>query len=308
MLKAIGRALARGEDLSYRQGAVSVLTAGVLFSFTAIFFRGLESSNDWQFLTVRGGSMALVLLTFAAIRRRGEGLASNSLDGRAILAGALLAGMSILFILALSRTTAALTIFMVAATPFSGAFFGWMLLRERVSAVTFGAMAAAVAGVAMMVGSGIEAGQTSGVVLAAGIPIMLGLYNVLIRSGGAQADPLLPAIIAGFILLIVAGAVSAATVGLEYSVRDLLMGFGSGGIALGLGLPLYNVGHRSVPAAQVSLLNLSEIILTPMWVWIWPGEVPSVGTLVGGSVLLAAVVYLVVASDRQSRRPDPKPD
>jgi drug/metabolite transporter (DMT)-like permease len=301
MITAVRRALVGDGDLSYRQGAVSVLTAGVLFSFTAILFRGLENSNDWQFLTIRGGSTALVLLIVALIRRKGRPVPFDQITGRTVVAGLLLASMSVLFILALARTTAALTIFMLAAAPFSGAFFGRVVLRERVSMVTVGAMAAAVAGVAIMVGSGIDAGQTSGVILAAAIPIMLGLYNVLIRSGGTQADPVLPAIIAGVALLIVAGIVSLVTVGLEYSVRDLLLGFGAGGIALGIGLPLYNVGHRSVPTAQVSLLNLSEIVLAPLWVWIWPGEVPSSGTLVGGAVVLAAVVYLVVASDRESR-------
>ena len=101
--------------------------------------------------------------------------------------------------------------------------------------------------------------------------------------------------------MLCAGVVSLVTVGLEYSVRDFSLAFAAGGIALGLGLPLYNVGHRSVPAAQVSLLNLSEIVLAPLWVWIWPGEVPGKGTLIGGAVVLCAVVYLVIASDREAR-------
>jgi drug/metabolite transporter (DMT)-like permease len=301
MNTAVWHALVGGGDLSYRQGAVSVLAAGVLFSFTAVLFRGLENSNDWQFLTIRGGSAALVLLIVVFVQRKGRPVSLGQIDGRTIVAGLLLASMSVLFILALARTTAALAIFMLAAAPFSGAFFGRVVLREHVSMITVGAMAAAVAGVAIMVGSGIDAGHTSGVILAAALPIMLGLYNVLIRSGGTRADPVMPAIIAGVALVIVAGIVSLVTVGLEYSLHDLLLGFVAGGIALGIGLPLYNVGHRSVPTAQVSLLNLSEIVLTPLWVWIWPGEVPSSGTLIGGAVVLAAVVFLVVASDRASR-------
>ncbi len=302
MVTALRRALVSDGELSYRQGAASVLAAGVLFSITAILFRGLEGATDWQFLTVRGGSTALVLLGVVWVRRKTRPVAWGDVTGRTFVAGLLLAGMSMLFILALARTTAALTIFLLAAAPFFGAFFGRVVLGERVPVVTAGAMAVAAAGVATMVGSGIDAGQTSGVLLAAAIPIMLGLYNVLIRSGGAQADPVLPAIVAGAILLVAAGAVSLATAGLALSLRDVLLAFGSGGIALGIGIPLYNVGHRSVPTAQVSLLNLSEIVLTPLWVWIWPGEVPSAGTLLGGAVVLTAVVFLVIASDRASRR------
>jgi len=70
----------------------------------------------------------------------------------------------------------------------------------------------------------------------------------------------------------------------------------SGGVALGIGLPLFNLGHRSVPAARVSLLLMTEIVLAPLWVWIWPGETPRVGTLIGGAIVLAAVVWLVTKS------------
>ncbi len=70
----------------------------------------------------------------------------------------------------------------------------------------------------------------------------------------------------------------------------------SGGFALGLGLPMFNLGHRSVAAAKVPLLLMTEVVLAPLWVWIWPGEVPSVATLLGGAVILGAVVWLMLVS------------
>ena len=70
----------------------------------------------------------------------------------------------------------------------------------------------------------------------------------------------------------------------------------SGGLALGFGLPMFNLGHRSVAAAKVPLLLMTEVVLAPLWVWIWPGEVPSVATLVGGAVILGAVVWLMLVS------------
>ncbi len=299
MVTAVRRALVGEGELDYRQGAAIVLLAGVMFSFTALLFRALESANDWQFLTIRGGSTALVLLGVAYIRRKGRPVQFSEVDLKVVVAGLLLGSMSILFILALARTTAALTTFLLAAAPFSGAFLGRIFLREKVTGATVGAMVGALVGVAIMVGAGIEAGQSSGVLLAALIPLLLGIYNVLLRSKGSAVDPILPAIIAGTSLAIVTGIVSLVTVGLAMSVRDLLLGFAAGGVVLGMGLPLFNLGHRYVPAAQLSLLNLSEIVLTPLWVWIWPGEVPSIGTLVGGAIVLVAVVFLVVATDRR---------
>ena len=70
---------------------------------------------------------------------------------------------------------------------------------------------------------------------------------------------------------------------------------------LGVGLPMFNLGHLSVPSAQVSLLLMTEVVLAPLWVWIWPGETPSAGTLVGGSIILAAVVALAMTGHTSRR-------
>ena len=81
--------------------------------------------------------------------------------------------------------------------------------------------------------------------------------------------------------------------------HDALLACITGGFALGVGLPMFNLGHRSVAAARVSLLLMTEVVLAPLWVWIWPGETARVGTLIGGGIVLGAVVWLVTrASDR----------
>lgn len=287
--------------LTYRQGAALLLTAGLLFSTTALLFRAVESATEWQFLAVRGASTAAVLSVVLSVRHRSGTPLLRDVSWRVVLSGVLLASMSMLFILALARTTAAMVTFFLAVAPFSGAFFGWLVLRERVSAVTLAAVVAAMVGVTIMVGSGLGAGDASGVLLAALIPVIMGIYNVVIRSSGDSVNPMLPGIVAGVVLTIVAGATALASSGLDLSLRDAVLGFVSGGVVLGIGVPLFNLGHRAVPTAQISLLNLAEIVLTPVWVWIWPGEVPPAGTLVGGAIVIAAVVYLVLASDRALR-------
>ena len=209
--------------------------------------------------------------------------------------------MTALYSLDVARTRAAMVTFVLAAAPASGAVFGWRVLRERVSRSTVIAVTVAAVGIAVMVGAGIEAGDTLGVFLAALIPVILGAYNVLIRSSGDDLDPIVPAIMAGIVLVVVAGSVAVAESGLGFTLRDLALGLLAGAVVMGIGLPLFNLGHRSVPTAQVSLLNLTEIVLAPAWVWLWLGETPTVGTLVGGVMILGAVVYLVMATDREFR-------
>ena len=288
----VAKAFAGEVALTERQGSLLVAGAGIVFSFTAIAYRAVDSATDWQFLAYRGGSTTLAMLLIVALRRNSRPVRFRGTRPRTVLAGLVLASMSMMYILALSRTSAAITLFMLGAAPVFAAVFGWMLLRERVLRPTVIAMVVTGVGFSVMVGTGIDAGSGVGVLLAAMIPVLVGLYNVLVRSEG-QADPVVPALLGGAFLAVGAGVIAIVDTGLAVSWRDAGLATLTGGLALGIGLPMFNLGHRSVAAARVALLLMTEIVLAPLWVWIWPGETPRVGTLIGGAIVLAAVVWLV---------------
>ncbi len=282
-------------ELTERQGSVVLFVSGTVFSLTAISLAGVEDASDFQFLTYRGGSTALAMLVLILARRGGRPVSFAGVTPTVWLAGVTLGVTSMLYILALSRTSAATTVFLLAAAPIFAAVIGWLLLRERVERSTIIAMAVTAIGVTITVGAGLDVGSASGLLFAAGIPVTVGLYSVLMRSVSG-VDPVVPTLIAGSVLAVGSAAVSLATDGLAISLRDALLACVSGGFALGVGLPLFNLGHRSVAAARVPLLLMSEVVLAPLWVWIWPGEVPSIATLIGGGVIMAAVVWLMVVS------------
>jgi len=293
VIQAVRDAFAGEAELTERQGAVLVAGAGVLFSVTTIAVAAVEAASDFQFLAYRGASTAVAMLILIALRRNGRPVDFSGLTPTVWLAGATLAGTSMLYILALSRTTAATTLFLLAAAPIVAAIIGWLALGERVNRTTGLAIAATAVGVTITVSAGLDVGSVSGLVLAGLIPVTVGVYSVLMRSA-AGVDPVVPTLIAGAFLGLGAGVVALADGGLAVSVRDATMATVSGGVALGLGLPMFNLGHRSVQAAKVPLLLMTEVVLAPLWVWIWPGEVPSVATLVGGGVILGSVVWMVL--------------
>lgn len=275
-----------------------VAGSGVIFSFTAICYRAVDQASDWQFLTYRGASTTLAMVALVALRRRSRPVQLGGTTPRTVLAGLVLAATSMLYILALGRTSAATTLFLLAAAPIFAAIFGWLLLRERVRQPTLIAIGVTMIGVSVMVGTGLDAGSGVGVLLAALIPITIGLYNVLLRAEG-QVDPVIPALVSAITITLVSGVIAVTGDGIGVSWRDAGLATITGGIALGIGLPLFNLGHRSVPAAKVSLLLMTEVVLAPLWVWVWPGETPRFGTLVGGAVVLGAVVWLVLTSTEQ---------
>jgi drug/metabolite transporter (DMT)-like permease len=295
---SIARVFAGEAVLTERQGSVMLAGSGVIFSFTAICYRAVDHATDWQFMTFRGGSTALAMLILVAIRRRARPVDFGAVTARTVLASLALAVTSMLYILALGRTSAATTLFLLGAAPIFAAVFGWLLLRERVRRPTLIAIGLTLVGISVMVGTGLDAGSGVGVLLAALIPILVGLYNVLLRGEG-DVDPVVPALVAGSCLALGSAAIALADTGLGVSWRDAGLATLTGGVALGIGLPLFNLGHRSVAAAKVSLLLMTEVVLAPLWVWIWPGETPRLGTLVGGAIVLGSVVWLVLRSADQ---------
>jgi len=295
VLGAIRDAFVGQGVLTERQGTVLVAGSGVLFSVTAIAVAAVENATDFQFLTYRGGSTALAMVILILIRRSNRPVDFSGLTPTVWLASGILACTSMSYILALSRTSAATTLFLLAAAPIFAALIGWVLLREAVTTTTGIAIAITAVGVAITVGAGLDVGSVTGLMFAGLIPITIGLYSVLMRSA-AGVDPVIPTLIAGSLLGIGSAVMALIQGGIAVSAHDAALACVSGGFAMGLGLPMFNLGHRSVTAAKMPLLLMTEVVLAPLWVWIWPGEVPSVATLFGGAVILGAIVWLVVVS------------
>ncbi len=292
MLRSVARAFVGEADLTERQGAVLVASSGVVFSFTAIAYRAVDSATDWEFLAYRGASTTAAMLLLTLARSRSRPVPFGQTSRRVVGASLLLAATSMLYILALSRTSAATTLFLLATAPIFAAVIGWLALRERVERPTLVAIAFTAVGIAIMVGSGLDAGSGVGVLFAATIPVLVGGYNVALRSAG-HVDPVIPALISAAVLTAVAGALAVIDDGLAVTWHDALLACITGGFALGVGLPMFNLGHRSVASARVSLLLMTEVVLAPLWVWIWPGERPQTSTLVGGAIVLTTVVWLL---------------
>lgn len=279
------------------------MLSGVVFSFGAIVFRAAGDVTPWQYLTLRGLGAASVTALWFLIQNRGRYLVVvKDVRPSHVLAGVLLGLMMSSFIVALSMTTAAFIMFLQSAAPITAAAFSWFLLGERMSRPAKVATCAVAVGVLIMIGGSVGSVSAIAVVVASVIPIGLGLYTVLLRREVA-VDPSIPAVIAGVTACAVGLAVSLGTTGMRLPLRETIIGFLAGAVLLGAVLPLFNVAQPVVRSPEVTLLLMTEVVLSPLWVWIWPGENPGTSVLLGGLVILVSVVWLTVIQRRTVVQP-----
>ena len=283
--------------LSRFQGSIVILFCGVAFSFGALTFRYLEEANEWQYLFVRGLSAALVSILIILGMGRNPFRSVVEAGSAQIVAGLVMGGLFTLYIVALSRVTAAFVLLIQSTSPFYAAIFARFFLKEPLARDTCIAMFVSLAGIIVMVGGSLESGDPLGIILSIVLSVALGGYTVLVRSSPAR-DPGVPTLVGGTTSALVAGVVAGFGPGLEMSGNDIFMGFIGGGILIGAFTPFWNYAHRFVPSADISLLLISEIVAAPLWVWIWVDETPRTETLVGGAICLSAVVWLTLRSSR----------
>jgi len=287
-------------DRSYAIGVVLIASGALCWSTAGLIVRGVDA-GPWEITFWRSAFMTLALLPLL-LARRVQVLADLRAAGWSmVLSGALLAATFILFILALSHTTVANALFVMACAPLLTAVIGRVFFGEPVQTYTWIAILAAAAGVALMVWNSLQAGGLIGAAMAFLVALFFSINANIVRRN--RAISMLPGVfLAGLFSTIVAApfALPPTAGTAEIGLLALL-----GVVQLGLGLVLFTIGTRTVPAAQAVVIGLLEIVLGPFWVWLAFDEQPGPLALIGGIVVLAAVagnaLFGVAASARGRR-------
>ena len=289
-------------DAGFIRGRGLVLLSGVFLSIGGPLIRLLDAANEWQFLTYRACALVVVLLIVLALRYPGRVLATMRAAGwNGVIAGCCLACAFVGFVFSITHTTVANTLFLLSAAPFAAALLGWLVLGETVGRATWLAMLGACAGVAVMIGEGIAESDLFGDLSALGAALGFAGFSVALRRG-REVDMVPAVLFAGIISGITSALVTVAMgTGLDVGLRDVGLSFTYGGVGIAGGLLLFTLGSRYVPAAELTLLSLTEVILGPIWVWLAFAEEPSRLTLLGGAILLASIAAQTIHGVRRSK-------
>jgi len=283
-----------------RRGQIYVALAAVAWSTAGVLQRQLDLDTATQVFG-RAVFAAAALLAYVAVIERGRVARAFRSIGLAGVAVALcVATASAGFIAALNHASVARVLFLLAASPVMAAVLARVVLGEPITRRTGWALALALGGITLMLGAPGE-GSLEGDALALLAALAFAVMIVITR---ARHDvSMAPATCLSQVILVVV-FLPFATPG-EISGEDVgwLAALGIGQI--GLGFALLTVGARLIPAAQVGLITLLEVVLGPLWVWLALDERPSTLTLVGGAIVIAAIV-IQTRGDEPSE-PDDRP-
>lgn len=269
-------------------GVVVVLAAAFCTSLSGLLVRLAEDADGWQILFWRS-VFCIATLAVYLLWRHGKRVGDRYLSiGRTGLLCSLTLGSSfITFIFALTTTTVANVAFTVGMAPVFAALMGWVFLRESVALRTVGFIGLSLGGIILMFSDGIATGGLTGNVLALATCLLYSGTIVLLR-GGRRVDMIPAVTIAAFWSALVAAAL--APNGLALNGHDLAIVGVMGIVQLAFQYIFFTTGVRHIPAAQAALLGRATVVLAPFWAFLGVGEVPSVLTLAGGGLVLAAVL------------------
>ena len=286
--------------MRYGTGVILVIGAGILWSLMGLMIRQIEFAGTWAVLFWR--SVGVIPVLMAVIWWRSGGQLWARLRGVGIpgVIGGL--GLVLAFggaIFAIQATTVANAVFLFSASPFLTAVLGWLILKEPVRNATWMAIVMAGVGMFIMVREGLAAGALAGNVAALLSAFGFSVFTLALRWG--KLSDMMPAVVLGAIFsMLAAGVVSTAMgTGIVVPLRDVVIAMVMGAVILAIGMALYTTGSRVIPAAELTLLSMVEVLLAPIWVWLFLGETASAGTFVGGAVLMGAVGFNALSGARR---------
>ena len=274
-----------------------VFLAGIFWSFGALTVRYMIDGHDYvfQYLFYRGVSISIILIIYLYFR---EGISFYKnfykIGISSILGGIFLATAFTGFIFSITMTTAAVTLFMLAAMPFIAAIVGYFILGEVLKRSTLIAMVIAFIGVCVMIINDSISGTAIGAIIGFISATGFALYTVTIRWK-PETPKFTTVVLAGFFcalfaFFILGFSFEPFTIMPEInSYLSLLHGF-----LVAAGLILYSLGAKYLPSAELALLSLMEVVGGILWVWLpifGINEVPSTTVIIGGIIITLAVIY-----------------
>ncbi len=281
----------------HRRGLLFVAGAAFVWSSGGAIARMIES-EPWTTVFWRSATACVALLVYIAIRDRGRVTqAFRQLGWPGVVLALCFCTASTSFVVALSMTTVANILLIQATAPFIAGLLGWLIMGERVRPRMWLTMLAALVGIAIMVSDSFARGSMAGTILS--FVIAFAFAGAVVTTRRHRDVRMTPATCLATLFAAIVALPLAAPFSVSASDLGYMTLFGAGQMAVGL--ILFTVGVRLVPAAEAALVSVLETILGPIWVWLLFGENPGAYVILGGAIVVAALIVHTLLDWRDSR-------
>ena len=268
-------------------GPLLIFFGALSLSFGGLIVKSFEGATLWQILFWRSLFFSLTVLTFLIITYKSKVLKSFYESGLPGFIGGLILSIGFCgYVFAMYNTTVANTNFIISLQILFLAIFGFFFLKEKINLITLISIILAMSGVLLMVGNSLSPGELSGNLAAFTMPITFAVLIMIVRK-----FPSVDMVPAQFV-----AGISSCLIGLSFSPtimispHDIFLGFIAGFFQIGFGFIFITIGARTTPSAMVGIIMLSESVLGPIWAFLFVSEIPSLYGLIGGSIILFAVL------------------
>ena len=284
----------------------AVLLAGIFWSFGAYIVRHIDQPQlaVWQYLFTRG-IVIFILLNIYLFLNEGLKFYKNYLKIgiSGIIGGIGLATAMITFIWSISNTTAAVTLLCLAAMPFITALLGFMFLKEKISITVWISIFVATFGIVVMAFGNVEKNTLPGLLFGLASALGFSIFSVTLRW--RKNTPKFTTVAISGLFCCIFSSIFITNNDLSFistSKNEAL--FATHGTLVCFGLIFYSIGSKNLPATDLTLLSLTEVIGGIFWVWLpWLGinEIPATNTIIGGFFIFVAIIYysLIMQSNRR---------
>ncbi len=268
-------------------GPLLIFFGALSLSFGGLIVKSFEGATLWQILFWRSLFFSLTVLTFLIITYKSKVLKSFHDSGLPGFIGGLILSIGFCgYVFAMYNTTVANTNFIISLQILFLAIFGFFFLKEKINLITLISIILAMSGVLLMVGNSLSPGELSGNLAAFTMPITFAVLIMIVRKF-PSVDMVPAQFVAGISSCLVGLSLSPT---IMISPHDIFLGFLAGFFQIGFGFIFITIGARTTPSAMVGIIMLSESVLGPIWAFLFVNEIPSLYGLIGGAIILFAVL------------------
>jgi len=268
-------------------GYILLLFGAFCLSWGGFIVRSFEEASVWQILLIRSVFFVIALTFFLISTYKKDTLKIFKDAGYpALFAGLVLSLSFVAYVYAMTITTVANVVFIISTQTMFLAITGYIFLKEKISLISFISIVLAMSGITIMIGDSILSGSLLGNIIALAIPINFSILVIIIRKN--KNLDMVPAIFYSGIFSLIYGLILSESY--TFSYHDIKMGFFLGVPQLAFGFICITIGSRSTASTTVGLLMLTETLFAPVWVWLFLNEIPPISVLIGGAIIIGAII------------------